>query len=183
MTCNRIERRHAAELQPASPRQLVGYAAVFDAPSQDLGGFVEIVRPGAFTRSLASDNDVCALVHHLPQLVLGRTSARTLQLTQDRRGLRFEIELPETTTARDLMVSVERGDVRGASFAFTVAPNGDRWTQRDGKTVRELVDVDIHDVTVTALPAYLDTTVALRALQGFHPAWRRKSLERFLETC
>src|SRR5690606_5179958 len=97
-----MERRAAYELRVAGTRQaprLEGYAAVFDAPSEDLGGFVEYVRRGAFARSLKSNHaDPLALVHHMPHLVLGRRSAGTLKLEEDDRGLRFEIELPDTQT-------------------------------------------------------------------------------------
>ncbi len=110
-----IERRAAIELRASggnSPK-LGGYAAVFDSPSQDLGGFIEIVKPGAFSRTLRSNStDPLALVQHQPQLVLGRRSAGTLRLNEDAKGLAFEIDLPETSAARDLLVSVERGDVR-----------------------------------------------------------------------
>jgi HK97 family phage prohead protease len=137
-----IERRATIELRAEggqrSPR-LVGLAAVFDKPSQDLGGFIEIVRPGAFTRTLASDRDPLALVAHMPQLVLGRRSAGTLRLQEEQRGLAFEIEVPDTTAARDLLVSVERGDVKGASFAFTTPDDGDRWSVRGEQVIRELV--------------------------------------------
>src|SRR3954471_8185749 len=122
-----IERRVAIELRAGgdakSPR-LAGHAAVFNSPSQDLGGFTEIVLPGAFKRTLSTDRDPLALVQHMPQLVLGRRSAGTLRLTQDDKGLAFEIDVPDTTTARDLLVSVERGDVRGASFAFSTPAGG-----------------------------------------------------------
>ncbi|MBZ0148278.1 MAG: HK97 family phage prohead protease [Pseudorhodoplanes sp.] len=181
-----IERRTAIELRAGgdkkSPR-LVGHAAIFNSPSQDLGGFTEIVLPSAFTRTLKTDRDPLALVQHMPQLVLGRRSAGTLRLHEDERGLAFEIDVPDTTAARDLLVSVERGDVRGASFAFTTPKGGDRWEVRGDKVVRELVDVDLHEITVTAQPAYLDTDVARRsyALQ-FAPAPRLRALRRFLET-
>lgn len=183
-----MERRAAIELRAAgdgkSPR-LAGYAAVFDSPSADLGGFVEIIRPGAFTRSLAgSDRDPLALVQHMPHLVLGRRSAGTLRLAEDQRGLAFEIDPPDTQAARDLMVSVQRGDIRGASFAFTVPPGGDSWEARGDTVVRTLRDVDLLEVTVTANPAYSDTTVALRALAGIARAWphRLGAVRRFLET-
>jgi hypothetical protein len=181
-----MERRTSFELRAAgdakSPR-LVGYAAVFDSPSQDLGGFTEIVRPGAFTRTLASDRDPLALVHHMPQLVLGRRSAGTLKLFQDGKGLGFEISVPPTTAARDLLVSVERGDVRGASFAFSVPTGGDAWDVRGGKVVRELRDVDLAEITITASPAYLDTSVARRAFEcRIAPYPRARALRRFLET-
>ncbi|MGE0698782.1 MAG: HK97 family phage prohead protease [Hyphomicrobiaceae bacterium] len=181
-----IERRVAVELRAGgdkkSPR-LIGHAAVYNSPSQDLGGFTEIVKPGAFTRTLKTDRDPLALVQHMPQLVLGRRSAGTLRLAEDQRGLAFEIDVPETTAARDLLVSVERGDVRGASFAFSVPAGGDRWEVRGNNVVRELVDVDLHEITITAQPAYLDTSVARRSYElKFAPTPRLRALRRYLET-
>jgi uncharacterized protein len=180
-----IERRVAVEIRAGgdkkSPR-LVGHAAIYNSPSQDLGGFVEIVRPGAFTRTLKSDRDPLALVQHMPQLVLGRRSAGTLRLHEDQRGLAFEIDVPDTTAARDLMVSVERGDVRGASFAFSTPKGGDKWEMRGDKVMRELLDVDLHEITVTAQPAYLDTSVARRCLLQFSTGPRLRAMRRFLET-
>lgn len=183
-----IERRVATELRTAgearSPR-LAGYAAVFDRPSQDLGGFVEVIKPGAFARTLQSNSrDPLALVQHMPHLVLGRRSAGTLRLTEDQRGLAFEIDPPDTTAARDLLVSVQRGDIRGASFAFNVPPGGDRWEMRGSQVVREVREADLHEITITANPAYADTTVALRALAGLSRAYphRLGAVHRFLET-
>lgn len=179
------ERRPALELRTlgGSTPRLEGYAAVFDAPSEDLGGFVEYVRSGAFRRSLQSNRiDPLALVHHMPHLVLGRRSAGTLQLAEDSRGLHFRVDLPDTTTARDIAVSVERGDIRGASFAFTVAENGDRWNVDDDRVTRDLLDVDLHEITITATPAYPDTEVARRALMTILPRPRLKLARRFLET-
>jgi uncharacterized protein len=167
------ERRAAFELRAVTgdkPR-LVGYAAVFDKASRDLGGFVEFVRPGAFKRSLAAGADVVALVAHDSRMILGRTVAGTLALSEDGKGLAFDVELPATSAARDLLVSVERGDVAGASFAFTVPKGGDRWTfAKDGPAKRELLDVNLLDVTITAMPAYPDTEVALRSLGAARPS-------------
>jgi hypothetical protein len=183
-----MERRYGVELRALrgrnGPPRLVGYAAVFDAPSQDLGGFVEIVRPGAFKRTLAGERDPLALVQHMPHLVLGRRSAGTLRLAEDSRGLAFEIDVPDTTAARDLMVSVERGDVTGASFAFRVPDGGDRWNFKAKPVLRELLDVDLHEVTITAAPAYLDTTVARRGFElgRPRPATMLRALRRYLET-
>lgn len=181
-----IERRVAIELRvrgdKKSPR-LAGYAAVFNSPSQDLGGFTEIVMPGAFKRTLASAGDPLALVSHMPALVLGRRSAGTLRLEEDPRGLAFEIDVPDTTAARDLLVSVERGDVKGASFAFSIPSGGDRWHRRGDAVIRELLDVNLHEITITAQPAYLDTTVARRALEAHvAPRPRLRALRRFMET-
>lgn len=180
-----MERRTATELRlagnKAAPR-LVGLAAVWDAPSQDLGGFIEYVRRGAFTRTLHEQGDVLAYVHHRPELVLGRRSAGTLRLEENTRGLAFEIDLPDTQPARDLAVSVGRGDVRGASFAFNTPKGGDKWSTREGRSIRELLDVDLHDVTVTAAPAYPDTEVARRALEGLKRHPRLAIARHYLET-
>lgn len=179
------ERRPALELRARggnTPR-LEGYAAVFDSPSEDLGGFVEYVRPGAFKRSLLSNRaDPMALVHHLPHLVLGRRSAGTLRLSEDTKGLQFEVDLPDTGTARDLLVSVERGDIRGASFAFTIAPQGDRWNVQGDLVTRDLLDVDLHEITITPTPAYPDTEVARRALASLSTPHRVALARRYLET-
>lgn len=179
------ERRAAIELRSVgggNALRLAGYAAVFDSPSEDLGGFTEFVRPGAFTRTLQSNRlDPLALVHHMPHLVLGRRSAGTLRLAEDSRGLHFEVDMPDTTTARDLAVSVERGDIRGASFAFTVAPGGDAWTVTGDRVQRDLHDLDLHEITITATPAYPDTEVARRALATL-TAPRLRVARRWMET-
>jgi HK97 family phage prohead protease len=181
-----LERRSAIELRAVgdakSPR-LAGYAAVFDKPSVDLGGFIEVVKRGAFGRTLRSNTaDPLALVQHMPHLVLGRRSAGTLRLQEDDKGLAFEIDLPQTMAAADLLVSVERGDVRGASFAFVVPAGGDKWDMHGDTAIRELHDVSLHEISITPSPAYPDTTVARRSLEKFNTPQRLRSLRRFLET-
>lgn len=146
----------------ASQGKLVGYAAVFNKPSHDLGGFREVILPGAFTRTLATSENVRALYNHDTGQVLGRVGAGTLRLAEDEIGLRFELDLPPTTYARDLAALVERGDVAGCSFAFRVRPGGETWEQRDGQDVRILSALDLDEITVTANPAYPDTSVAKR---------------------
>lgn len=178
---NTLERRSAVELRAISPGRLEGYAAVFGVSSHDLGGFREIVRSGAFSRSLKGGHNVRALYDHVGSSVLGRMGAGTLRLAEDTRGLHFEIDLPGTTVAKDLSVLVERGDVAGASFAFSVPSGGDEWRSTEAGILRELIDVNLHEITVTADPAYPDTTVAKRHLPNLR---RRLSLAmRFLETC
>lgn len=157
-----LERRSAIELRAAGSR-LQGYAAVFDALSPDLGGFREIVRHGAFRRSLAAAADVVALWDHDARSVLGRSKSGTLRLAEDARGLHFEIDAPNTTIGRDVLEMVGRGDVSGASFAFTAREQ--RWNRDHGGTLRELLDVELHDVTVTPRPVYPDATVARRSLE------------------
>jgi hypothetical protein len=175
-----IERRAAIELRATGSR-IEGHAAVFGAASRDLGGFVEAIRPGAFRRSLDEGADVLALFDHDSRLVLGRRSAGTLELREDNRGLWFSIDVANTTVGRDALVSVGRGDVTGASFAFR--SRVDEWTfPPEGPARRELVDVDLLDVTVTPFPAYADTTVARRALEGQRPMFRLALARRYLDT-
>ncbi|MGG7565993.1 HK97 family phage prohead protease [Rhodovulum sp. DZ06] len=172
-----IERRAAAELRAAGNR-LTGYAAVFNARSHDLGGFVETIRPGAFTRTLAAGADVVALYHHDARHVLGRTLSGTLRLAEDARGLRFDLDVADTSAGRDVLESVGRGDVTGASFAFR--SRKDEWSRDARPAVRTLIDVDLLDVTITPTPAYPDASVARRALDAQRAAplaLRRRRLD------
>lgn len=155
----RVERRDGA------PAKLVGYAAIFNELSEDLGGFREKIVPGAFRKAVAED-DIRALFNHNPDHVLGRTKSGTLRLTEDDKGLRMEVDLPDTQVARDLAVSIERGDITGQSFAFRVRPGGQSFDQdKDGKTIRTLSDVALYDVGPVVYPAYLKTEISLRSLQ------------------
>lgn len=158
-----VERRKAIELR-ASGNRVEGYAAVFDKFSEDLGGFIEKIEQGAFTRSLAKQKDVVALYDHEPRNLLGRTSSGTLRLSEDTRGLQFSLDMPNTSLGRDVLELVGRGDVKGASFAFRTAKGGDRWSQQDGKPLRILSEIDLFDVTITSQPAYPDTSVVKRSM-------------------
>jgi HK97 family phage prohead protease len=160
------------ESRSADGRIIRGYAAVFNTWSQDLGGFREIIRPGAFARGLEAGDDVVALYNHDRAALLGRRSAGTLRLREDPRGLAVEIEPPDTTLGRDVVELIRRGDLRGMSFAFTVADDeaAQRWAPAPSHMTRELRAVILHDVTIATDPAYRDTTVALRCLDAARPA-------------
>ena len=160
----RLEVRAAEGVSIASPGKLGGYAAVFDSEA-DLGDFIEVVRPGAFTRSLKASGAILALYDHERRSVLGRVSAGTLRLREDSAGLAFELDLPDTGIGRDLAVLVERGDISGCSFGFVTPAGGDAWSTRGDKPMRELRSVDLHEITITPTPAYPDTTVAKRSLR------------------
>lgn len=152
-------------------QRLVGYAAMFDTLSQDLGGFREQIRQGAFARSLEGSPDVRALWNHNTQYVLGRTSAGTMSLREDEKGLRVEIEPPDSSWARDLMTSVERGDVSQMSFGFRVRAGGQEFDENDeGEILRTLTDVELMEVSPVTFPAYPDTSIAARSLE----AWRQE---------
>jgi len=134
---------------------LTGYAARFNEPSEPLP-FIERIAPGAFKRSLRAKNDIKLLWNHSSSDVLGSTRSGTLRLYEDEMGLRVEADLPDTQAGRDAKVLIQRGDVTGFSFGFTVPPNGDTWnaegTERTLKSVR-LLEVS----TGVAFPAYPST--------------------------
>lgn len=137
--------------------RLEGYAALFNSRSENLGGFTETIKPGAFRASLKSRNDIKLLWNHNSDIVLGSTRAGTLSLTEDDRGLRVSALLPNNTAGRDAKESISRGDVTGFSFGFSMpARGGDEWSA-DG-TERVLKSVRLHEVSVgVAFPAYPET--------------------------
>ena len=138
-----------------------GYAAVFDSPSEPLP-FIETIAPGAFSRSLKSNNEVKMFVNHNSDQVLASKRSGTLRLREDRKGLFVQADLPDTTYARDLSVLMQRGDVTSMSFGFSVPAGGDSWS--DGMT-RRLNEVRLHEVSVvTGFPAYEDTSASVRSL-------------------
>src|SRR5262245_46590596 len=153
---NRERRAFAAEVR-AKGRRLTGYAATFGAEAK-IGNFTETIAPGAFASSLAERDDILALVDHDPGRVLARTRSGTLRLNEDDRGLAFDLDVPETTVGSDVLALAERGDIGGASFAFTV--KRETW---EGER-RTLESVDLHEVSVvSAWPAYEGTIVQARA--------------------
>lgn len=173
MSTPEIERRGAAGGLRASGRTLSGYAAVFGTETR-IGGFSERIAPGAFAKSLASGKDILALLDHRADVLLGRTASGTLRLTEDPKGLRFDLELPDTQAGRDLVALAERGDLGGMSFGFIA--EDEAWS---GDT-RELRQVDLREVSVIqAFPAYRATEINLRSRQ----AADTNPLRLWLETC
>lgn len=148
-----LERRAVAELR-AHREQVVGYAVVFDVRSRDLGGFVEVVRAQAIDPTA----DVVALFDHNSSAVLGRTPT-TLQLAKDTRGLAFTLDVAATQAGRDAFELVKRGDIRGASFGFRT--KRDAWHQDGGVMIRELLDLELAEISLTAFPAYAQTDVSV----------------------
>ncbi|MFC9231033.1 HK97 family phage prohead protease [Streptomyces decoyicus] len=145
-----------------------GYALKWDARSSNLGGFRERVAQGATSESIGRD-DIRALFNHDPNLILGRNRSNTLRMTEDSTGLHYEVDMPDTTYARDLATAMERGDVSQSSFGFrTSGPEGDSWAEDDdGFPLRTLQKVSLFDVSPVTYPAYADSTsgVGSRALE------------------
>lgn len=177
-----IERRvmpfEAEDELVVEPRQngqqaIVGYAAVYNRLSLDLGGFREEIMPGAFDKILGrqrSKADVVALFNHDSNIVLGRTSSGTLELSSDDKGLRYVVTPP--ASRQDVLELIARRDVCGSSFAFTVDRKiGERFRQTDdGKTIRQIREVSgLYDVGPVLTPAYpaSSATVAMRSYEAW----------------
>ena len=145
-------------------RKIGGHAAVFNKRSENLGGFFEVIAPGAFSACLG--DDVRCLMNHDENRVLGRTRSKTLALSQDDNGLAFECSPADTTYARDLGVCMDRGDIDQCSFSFVVAPGGATWSDDDasGLPVRTITKVSrLFDVSVVTYPAYTETDAQFRS--------------------
>ena len=151
-----------------------GYAARYSSQSNDLGGFREVLAPGAFDKVLSrrSKPDVVLTYNHNPDLLLARTSSGTLTLASDEKGLRFSADAPDTQLAKDLSTLIRRGDLTGASFAFTVSPSAESWTTDErGQAIRTIREVsELYDVSIVATPAYSAASVGVRALDRWKQA-------------
>lgn len=149
-------------------RTITGLAIVYDKWSVDLGGFREIIKPGAARRVIREQQDVRCLGHHDVGFVLGRTRSGTLTLREDAEGLHFECVPPNNPRANELMDSLERGDLDACSFAFDIPANGARWIIPNDPNMpweREIYDLIVYEVSIVAFPAYLDTSAAVRELE------------------
>jgi hypothetical protein len=165
---------------PDSIGMLVGTAVVFDAESEDLGGFVETIDPRALDGVMASDPDVRAFWNHDTGSLLARTIAGTLRLRLDAKSLRYEIDLPDTSAGRDVLTLARRGDLRENSFGFDVDIDGDEWSRRDdGMRMRRLKRISrLYEVSPVSIPAYPQTSLAVRSLER----WERESVRRHYTT-
>ena len=184
MTRGAVELRKRDDEKP----RIGGYASVvYDGtPGTEYWIFndlVERVMPGAFDRVLARGDDVAGLWDHDLGQLLGRTASGTLRLSQDQRGLAFELDLPDTQLGRDTLALVERGDVTGASIGFAVGDGVEVWRREGGIDVREIHSVGfLRDVSAVTFPAFEDTEVGMRALgDGGEAAESRREFRAGLE--
>jgi hypothetical protein len=173
----REQRTIVTELRASDEFAIIGTAARYGVMSHNLG-FREIIQKGAFSRSLRQNpNVVCLYNHNSDSLPLGRTKAGTLTLSEDDRGLHYKCQLdPNNPVHKALHSSIRRGDVESCSFAFTVAPGGQRWKEdidpetKEPTLLRTLTDVDLLDVSPVCSAAYPGTQVDARNKNGSNPA-------------
>jgi len=145
-----------------------GMAALYDKLSENLGGFREIIAPGAFEETDMSD--VRGLFNHDTNFILGRTKSETLRLTRTKDGLEYEIDVPDNQTVRDLVLEpIKRGDVDQSSFGFMIGSGNDTWDENDdGVLIRTIHRIrSLFDVSPVVFPAYPDTSVGARSMETF----------------
>jgi hypothetical protein len=178
---NKLERRFlpqefrvSAENEKA---KIAGYAVIFETRA-DMGWWTEEIDSHAFDNVMTTQPDVRALFNHDPNLVLGRTTAGTLRLSVDARGVTYEVDPPDTQVARDLMVSMRRGDVTQSSYAYIV--KRDQWIDNSDDTVtRRILEIEeLFDVSPVTYPGYPTTSATVRSLPASMPAEMRSRLEK-----
>lgn len=158
-----MERRSIVAEVRSDGNTITGYGAVFNVETVIGSYFREKIAPGAFSGSLGAD--VRSYFNHDSNNILGRTKSGTLRIAQDDTGLSYDVDLPDTQIARDLRVSMDRGDVDGSSFAFNVIR--ETWDDETGKLpLRTIHEAELFEVGPVTTPAYPDAKVALRSLEA-----------------
>ncbi len=158
-----VERRmcsHEMRIEDGKQAKLIGYAALFDSLSEEMWGMRELIAKGSFQETIKKD-DVRMLWNHDPNFVLARNRSGTLTLREDDKGLYFEAVPPDTQWARDLIVTIKRGDVTQNSFGFQILDES--WEKKDGKDIRTVKKVKLYDVSPVTYPAYPETQVWVRS--------------------
>lgn len=170
-----IQSKFELRSEDGKPEVLAGLAAVVNSPTilmefNDMKKkeiFKEVILPGAFDDVMG--NDVRALFNHKKDNILGRTSAKTLRISITPEGhLSYEVDLPDTTIANNLKISVKRGDISQSSFGFNIKE--DLRTREETETeiiyTRSIKKLsDLYDVSPVTFPAYKDTVTSIRTEQ------------------
>ena len=169
-----------AELREVDGKiRIEGYASVYDSLSEDLGYFREVVRPGAFDRSLDEGDDILALMDHDTSRPLARRSEKSLSLKSDTKGLKASISPGDYSYTPDLLESIRRRERAGMSFAFYVREQAWVDDQENDLLIRELRDVKLIEVSPVVFPAYPQTTlstVSKRAIDEAREHIQKRSL-------
>jgi len=159
-----------------------GYAAVFGRPSLPLRfpdlnrgrPFLEFFEAGSFTRTVNADPDVTLRYqHNMLSLPLARTKAKTMVLAVRDYGLHSSGSLPDSEWGRSVWTALDRRDIDGMSVRFMAvrdnAKGGEFPTEvlPDGSkmSVRRIFEARLGpEISFTDIPAYPDTTAAVRML-------------------
>lgn len=176
--------KNEIRLENNESREVIGYASVFDSLSENLGGFRERIDSRAFDSVLENNPDTRALFNHDPSLILARTSAGSLSLSVDEKGLQYRFEVPEGLSyGDDLLVNLKNGNVTQSSFGFIV--EDDSWGQdEDGNTIRTINKISrLLDVSPVTFPAYTSASsqisdVAQRSFLNYRTEIEKKENEK-----
>ncbi|WP_242145892.1 MULTISPECIES: HK97 family phage prohead protease [unclassified Bacillus cereus group] len=140
--------------------------------------FVEEIAEGAFDESLKV-RDVVGLWSHDTSQVLGNTKSNTLRIENDKKELRFELDIPNTTVGNDAWELIQRGDVDGVSFGMKVIK--DKWSSEErenGKLYkRSILNAELYEISPVAFPAYPANEVNVRSLDDFKANEKRAANE------
>lgn len=148
-------------------RTIEGYAVVFNSPSEDLGGFIEVVEPTAIDNDTILRSDIMVKLNHNDDKILARSKKGkgNLQLIIDDKGLYYKFEAPDTANGNECLEQVRSGVIDSSSFCFTVAKGGEKWVRKDNMTYRYITKIDkLYDVSPVYTPAYEATTCSKRSL-------------------
>lgn len=160
-------------------KTITGYAVKWEMKSQPLGywyRFKEQFKKGAFTETITQD-DQRALWSHDTSKVLGRTKNDTLRLFEDDIGLRFELDLPDTTLGEDVYKTIKRGDVDGVSFGFKMVK--EEWDESDpDNIIRSVTKAKLLEISPVAFPAYPDSTVSAREYDPYKEYLDKREAEK-----
>ena len=154
--------------EEGNPVGIAGYALRFYDPADSGTEFrmaenvVERIMPG----SVQFDDDMISAFNHSSNQLLGRQSSGTARFSIDSQGMRFDVDLPDTTVGRDVRELIRRKDVRGASFAFQIVGDGEDVRKEDGKYIRELRSIRVFEAGPVVNPAYEATSVDMRAVEA-----------------
>ena len=181
------KRSITSELTVQTDSRLVeGYSLLFNTESRDLGGFKETISPEALDGVIEQSDIFCLLNHQNDRGILARSKNGngSLMLEIDERGLKYLFEAPKTALGDELLEYLKRGDITGSSFAFSVAE--DEWNALDNGTYTRTIKKfnKVYDVSPVFNPAYTETTVAKRSLEGIKEAEelaKQKEAERLEE--
>lgn len=138
-----------------------GYAAVFNTKANVGGVFEEVIMPGAFSRTLVENKDVVALVNHNFDNVLARTSNGLLKLSEDERGLKFELQSNNTPKVQQVFEDVKCRNLKDCSFLFFAKE--EEWDYSVAPPLRIVKDVDLVEISLVTLPVYEGTEVSARS--------------------
>jgi HK97 family phage prohead protease len=166
----------AADVAASKGNQITGYAARYYDPAEPNATQYELwhecyerIMPGAFASALSRPDDVRALFNHDPNMILGRSTANTLTLSVDEKGLKFSVDLPDSPAGQTVAEAIRRGDITGCSFSFDVLKQ--TWTEDETNPMRpvcyrNIEDLRLYDVGPVTFPAYQSTEVDMNSVRS-----------------